>query len=436
MAITRRATVAGALAVPFVAAVPSLAPAAPRTAGSVAAQRDWVLAATRNAPLPEGAIAAHVDAAYLRAIGGAAAFNAALKQVGALTAGTVIKQTDTSIEQVTYGSRGNRLLGLTVTDAGLIGSVQFAAYPDAPRSWAELDRRARALAPDVSFAATRFTGGHPTLRYGIAPHRPHPLGSAFKLYVLGALADAVATGAAGWQERLAIRDDWKSLPSGVLQTRPAGTRLSLTEYARYMISISDNTAADHLIHRLGRPRVETSLVRLGNADPHASLPFLTTRELFALKGYDYPTGATRYRRATVSARRARLAELDRVDLDRISAWKAPRQLDAIEWYGSPLDMARALGGLWHRYRRAGMAPIGAVMSVNDGGIGLDPARYPTVWFKGGSEPGVLTLTYLSRTADGALVCASLLLTDRTAALDEATLAPEALAILRGALQLA
>ena len=29
-----------------------------------------------------------------------------------------------------------------------------------------------------------------------------------------------------------------------------------------------------------------------------------------------------------------------------------------------------------------------------GSIGLDRATWPTVWFKGGSEPGVLSMTWL------------------------------------------
>jgi hypothetical protein len=33
-------------------------------------------------------------------------------------------------------------------------------------------------------------------------------------------------------------------------------------------------------------------------------------------------------------------------------------------------------------------------------VGLDPAHWGSVWFKGGSEPGVLTLNYLATTRGG------------------------------------
>ncbi len=37
-----------------------------------------------------------------------------------------------------------------------------------------------------------------------------------------------------------------------------------------------------------------------------------------------------------------------------------------------------------------------MLSSNNGGIGLSTTTWPRIWFKGGSEPGVLTLGYLAR----------------------------------------
>lgn len=47
-----------------------------------------------------------------------------------------------------------------------------------------------------------------------------------------------------------------------------------------------------------------------------------------------------------------------------------------------------------------LAPVSTALSYNDGGIGLTRSAWPLVWFKGGSEQGVLTLGYLARRADG------------------------------------
>jgi beta-lactamase class A len=101
--------------------------------------------------------------------------------------------------------------------------------------------------------------------------------------VLGALADAVQTGQMTWQEARPISSTWKSLPSGVMHTCPDGQNVSLLEYATKMISISDNTATDHLIGILGREAIEAVLPQMGNDFVSDNRPFLTTGEMFKLK---------------------------------------------------------------------------------------------------------------------------------------------------------
>jgi hypothetical protein len=159
-----------------------------------------------------------------------------------------------------------------------------------------LDDRLAAVAPRTALLAAKVTDGRCEPVHGVSPRRVMPLASGFKLYVLGALAHAVRRGAAGWDEPLAIRDDWKSLPSGEFQTFPAGTTLPLREYANAMISISDNTATDHLMGRLGRARVEAQQFRFAMAEARRNAPFLTTRELFVLKLTDYPRLARTFER--------------------------------------------------------------------------------------------------------------------------------------------
>ena len=71
-------------------------------------------------------------------------------------------------------------------------------------------------------------------------------------------------------------------------------------------------------------------------------------------------------------------------------------VDKAEWFGSPTDMCQAYAGLWAQQE----PPVNTALSINDGGIALPSAEFPTVWFKGGSEPGVITLNYLVRRKDG------------------------------------
>ena len=125
-----------------------------------------------------------------------------------------------------------------------------------------------------------------------------------------------------------------------------------------------------------------------------------------------------------------LPALDRVPRTALSGWETPRMIDRAEWFGSPRDMCQAYAGLWAQQE----PPVNAALSINDGGIALPAAEFPTVWFKGGSEPGVLTLNYLARAADGTLVAASVMLSDPDNPLNE-TAPPQAVALLRGAIPL-
>jgi hypothetical protein len=136
----------------------------------------------------------------------------------------------------------------------------------------------------VSFAAAEIAPeGWCRVVHGLQEDTLRPIGSGFKLYVLVALGQTLAEGRSSWDERLAIREDYKSLPAGVLQNRPAGDRLALTEYADPMMSISDNTATDHLIHRLGRETVARQLELFGHQRPEVNEPLLTTKAFFQLK---------------------------------------------------------------------------------------------------------------------------------------------------------
>ncbi len=111
-----------------------------------------------------------------------------------------------------------------------------------------------------------------------------PLGSVFKLYVLAELARQASEGAIDLDGTLVVRDELKSLPSGSLHTRPAGHELTVREAAQLMIAISDNTATDHLLALVGREEVEQRLALYRNSVPERNAPFLSTREMFLVKG--------------------------------------------------------------------------------------------------------------------------------------------------------
>ncbi len=101
----------------------------------------------------------------------------------------------------------------------------------------------------------------------------------------------------------------------------------------------------------------------------------------------------------------------------------------------PDDICRAFAGLQQLAAQPRLAPLGSILSTNDGSIGLDPAQWPTVWFKGGSEPGVLTLGYLATNSKGQTFVVVAMLANPTAALPPSATAG-LLAIARTAFELA
>jgi len=128
-----------------------------------------------------------------------------------------------------------------------------------------------------------------------------------------------------------------------------------------------------------------------------------------------------------SSRQTLLAStIDQAPLPAVAAaqaWTTPRDINTLEWFASADDICRAYTALAALARRPGLSPIGQVLSLNDGGLQLNPAQWKTTWFKGGSEPGVLTLAYLATTRTGQSYVVTVLAENPSQPINEATAAP-------------
>jgi beta-lactamase class A len=370
----------------------SAAPAIPDTLAG--RQLTWLIDAVNRTPIPDDELARHFSADFLKALP-PAQLNESLAAWKGMKAQRVLSSMNQALTvEVSIGAARQNVDVIVDAKGLLVGLVPSKTDP---KSWAEVDDRMRTASPDSGFLAAELTGnGKCRTVHAIDAGKARPLGSMIKLYVLGTVADQIERGKFGWDSRITITDELKSLPSGVLQDRPDGSKVSVLEAAKLMISISDNTATDLLIHKVGRKAVEQKLRTWGVHDKRNS-PLLTTRDLFALKGADYPTHARTYNSLSTAKKRTYLDEvLAKVPLTKIQPWTKPRDLDTVEFYASPKDICRAYAGLV----KQGDKRIGEAMSINDAGIGLDKRQWPTVWFKGGSEPGVLDLSFMARTSKG------------------------------------
>ncbi|MCB9845922.1 MAG: serine hydrolase [Phycisphaeraceae bacterium] len=244
-------------------------------------------------------------------------------------------------------------------------------------------------------------------------------GSTFKLYVLIALANEILEGRASWDEPLAIREALKTLPGGTMQNLPAGEEHPIEHFALKMISISDNTATDHLISRVGRERVEAAMAPLHD-HPALNRPFLMTREMFHIKLAADRTLLERFLAADETGRRALLPEIDAAqpEMALLMAWKKPFEIERVEWFASARECCRAMAELNRLARDPALAPLRTVLGTNPG-VPIDRTRFPGVQFKGGSEPGVINLTWLLQRDDGRTFCVSLGWNDPDHAVDEA-----------------
>ncbi|MER3487095.1 MAG: serine hydrolase, partial [Chloroflexota bacterium] len=198
---------------------------------------------------------------------------------------------------------------------------------------------------------------------------PLAIASSFKLYVLGELARQIASGEAQWDEPLTLRDALKSLPSGNLLYWPDGSVLPLQYYAERMIAESDNTATDHLIHRLGRRNVEAMMVAMAHAEPERNRPLLLTREWFAIKLRLRPEDVRRYLAAGETEKRDML----RHEIDPLAdtlwdgeTWTGPYLIDTIEWFASASDLCRAMASLHEMASQPGLAPVAGALSLEPG----------------------------------------------------------------------
>lgn len=268
---------------------------------------------------------------------------------------------------------------------------EFTALDD---SMEKIESELRSLPGQVSLYFGPLDGTAPRLE--IEPNASLAVGSAFKLYVLSALARKVETGEARWEDIWRLKRS--SFPSGMTHTWPTDTPMTLQSMAILMVSISDNTTSDALIDYLGEAQVVREMIASGHAQPGLNQPFLTTRQMFALKAGEEAL-LEAYRAASREGKYELLhaiqgKEIAQSDIERAFS-NGPAALD-IEWFASAHDLRRLLA---HMPRDASQTMLD-IMAV-DPAVGRPVFRqYPQVYFKGGSEPGVLNLTWLLRNAQG------------------------------------
>ncbi len=410
------------VAAPVTAQTPAAAAATPTAQTPLETRADQIVALINGAavPAPEdvfsAAFLAAVPAAQIKAI--SAGLTA---QFGPAVAVSVLspREGTRAVLEIRF-ERGIAKGSLAIDPAAddRVSELLFTAFDSLAVTDDTPDKIAADLAAlpgSVNAWFGPLEGGAPVISIGA--EKPLALGSTFKLYVLAALAEDVKAGRRQWTDVVVLTE--KSYPSGQLQNWPEGSPVTLHTLASMMISISDNTATDQLIAVLGKARILKLMADSRHSDPGANDPFLTTRQLFELKASNPETLANwRGGEPIIQAAIEMAIADDRPNLDRITAAFAngPKALD-IEWFASPADLAK----LFAYMRKTADPKVFDIMAINPSATPAIKANWDYIGFKGGSEPGVLNLTWLLRDKAGRDHILTLGWNNPLAALDEGTL---------------
>ncbi|WP_137751734.1 serine hydrolase [Sphingopyxis sp. L1A2A] len=286
----------------------------------------------------------------------------------------------------------------TDADARVIG-LRLTGFEMADDSFDKVAAEIATLPGSSGFLVAELDGN--TVRPLAAANvdRQFAVGSTFKLYVLDELAAQVAAGKRHWSDVVPLSH--LSFSSMGTANWPKNTPVTLQSLANWMISVSDNSATDTLIHLLGREPIEARMRAAGHSAPSRNIPFLTTVEAFTLKGNNFESERAAFIAGDDAAQRklieANQNRLTLANVDGVSFAGGPRFIDSLEWFASPNDVARLMIDLRNRNSPTAMSAMAINPGVNPG------ATKDWTWlgYKGGSELGVISMSLLGqRKSDG------------------------------------
>lgn len=370
--------------------------------GAIGQASDLALSWLNGAPVDETVYEASFDDAFRAAVP-FSGLTPVLEQV-ALDAPYVVREvqeaTDTEAQLIVVGSSGTPgLLAVSIvtpddpTMNGLfIGPAEQPTF-DAPASADDAIARLEAMGTlRLAVLDTDCAVAGPA----VAADEQAPIGSIFKLWVLSAVVDAVDAGSITWDDDVEVDDELDSIPSGTTQNDEPGTLLTVRELAERMIEISDNTATDHLMELVGREAVEQAMIDSGHGDPSRNLPLMNTRE-FTIVKFDNDQLRARYLEADEAERRRMLddevASMDLPPVANIVTVTDPIEVEQLEWFASPTDLCRVLISL------SDDEEASAILTRNPG-MPDTTGQWAEVLYKGGSEPGVFAMAWLTVAEDG------------------------------------
>lgn len=224
------------------------------------------------------------------------------------------------------------------------------------------------------------------------------IGSTFKLYVLAALSSKITNSDRNWDDVVLLYR--KSLPSGILQDWPDNTPMTLQALATLMISVSDNSATDILMTELGSEAIDVMVYETNHSAPDKMLPILNTIEFFDLKMPRNDDVRPLYVAATNAQQRELLTRYQiglfpkAIEISNLA--NRPMHIDTIEWFAAPSDVTGVLKVL----DKIEDPVVKDILGINPIIPPGDALRWSYIGGKGGSEPGVISFAFLTKSKSG------------------------------------
>ncbi len=250
----------------------------------------------------------------------------------------------------------------------------------------------------------------------IEPHFSPAFLEKVPLAKLVATADQLALGAPYTLEKVApSRESDRSLVALVRSSRGQAFTVRLA-----LQRDGGDRIAGLLIRTYVDPKVAASWDEV--SETLRGVPFLSTREMFALKLLASPDDQSAYVAADVAHKRKLLDAYGKRSpgemMEHAPSFTMPVRVDSLEWFASPGDLCRIAIDLQEQAAAPTTAPVGAILSINPG-IPDEKRQYRYIGFKGGSEPGVLNMTYLlQRARDDKWLFLSVSFNDTKMAIDD------------------
>lgn len=298
----------------------------------------------------------------------------------------------------------------------LISGLFFGVPVSYAADYKEFIEQLKKLPGETSFLAAKLDKDK---LVPVAEHNPDKhlaIGSTFKLYILSELLRTINLGQRKWSDVVKLSEECRSLPSGFLHDWHTGTYMTLESLASLMISISDNTATDNLLNTAGRENVEKILAAAGHSNPRLNIPFLATMEMFKMKGGPDKEVIKKYIESGDKKKFIK-EELSKISRDDFAMWSDPFYIDKVEWFASARDLCNVMSWIKRNTDKEKDNRTRNILSINPG-TSISKDKWAYAGYKGGSEPGVMNMTYLLRSSSGDWYVLSCGWNNSKAALDE------------------